>query len=241
MGKLVGAIQFNGKVANVVGMRGENGRNYIRERKYEVANPNTKAQQDVRTKFVLAGLLSKLTPADLIVGLTGGSKRQRRSRFTKIINDRATISGTKAQLTPANLIFSEGTNYPLSAAIASMDFDGTALTATAAQTAFDDDNLASIIIIGVFSQNRIGPYVSEGSAVITRENLTVHIAGKGVLVNVYAIPVLRADGATDVAYETAVSNIEATSSYAVASEAVVRGVLNYGASQYLASPTGGEG
>lgn len=237
MGKLVGAIQFNGKVANVVGMRGENGRNYIRERKYEVANPNTKAQQDVRTKFVLAGLLSKLTPAELIVGLSGSSKRQRRSRFTKIINDRATISGDQAQLAPANLIFSEGAIYPMSAANITLAYNGSALTATAVETLFDDNNLASVIIIGVFSQNRIGPYVSEDSAVITRESLTATIAGIGTLVNVYAIPVLRANGATDVAYETAVSNIEATNSYAVASEAAVRGVLNYGASQYLSSPT----
>ena len=239
MGKLVGAIQFNGKVANVVGMRGENGRNYIRERKYEVANPNTKAQQDVRTKFVLAGLLSKLTPADLIVGLSGGSKRQRRSRFTKIINDRATISGDQAQLAPANLVFSEGTMYPMTGADFTLAYDGTKLTATAQQTLFGDVNLASVIIIGVFSQNRIGPYVSEGAVVLTKDSLSGTIAGNGTLVNVYAIPVLRADGATDVAYETAVSNIEATSSYAVASEAAVRGVLNYGASQYLSSPTKG--
>lgn len=239
MGKLVGAIQFNGKVANVVGMRGENGRNYIRERKYEVANPNTKAQQDVRTKFVLAGLLSKLTPADLIVGLSGGSKRQRRSRFTKIINNRATISGDQAQLAPVNLVFSEGAMYPMSGADFTLSYNGTALTATAAQTLFDDENLASVIIIGVFSQNRIGPYVSEGAVVLTKDTLSGTIAGNGTLVNVYAIPVLRADGATDVAYETAVSNIEATNSYAVASEAAVRGVLNYGASQYIASPTQG--
>lgn len=241
MGKLVGAIQFNGKVANVVGMRGENGRNYIRERKYEVANHNTKAQQDVRTKFVLAGLLSKLTPADLIVGLAGGSKRQRRSRFTKIINDRATIMGNQANLTPNNLVFSEGALYPMSGADVTLTYSGTALTASLPQgsTLFDDENLASVIIIGVFSQGRLGPYVSEGSAVITKTTTSVTIPGNGQLVNVYAIPVLRADGATDVAYETAVSNIEATNSYAVASEAAVRGVLNYGASQYLSSPTQG--
>ena len=241
MGKLVGAIQFNGKVANVVGMRGENGRNYIRERKYEVANPNTPAQQNVRTKFVLAGLLSKLTPADLIVGLTGSSKRQRRSRFTKIINERATISGRQAQLSPANLIFSEGALYPITGADFTLAYDGAKLTVSLPQasTLFDDENLASVIIIGVFSQNRIGPYVSEGAVVLTKTTNTGTITGKGQLVNVYAIPVMRADGATDVAYETAVSNIEETNSYAVASEAAARGVLNYGASKYLSSPTVG--
>lgn len=237
MGKLVGAIQFNGKVANVVGMRGENGRNYLRERKYEIANPNTKAQQDVRTKFVLAGLLSKLTPAELIVGLSGSSKRQRRSRFTKIINDRATVRGDQALLAPADLIFSEGSQYPLPSDAIHATYDGTTVNITGASTVFDDENLSSIIVVGVFSINRTGPYVSEDATVITRTELTAKLNGKGVLVNIYLIPVLRADGATSVAYQNAVANIEASNSYAVASEAATAGVLKYTASQYSTSVT----
>lgn len=44
MGKLAGVIQFSGKLANAVGMRGQNGRNYIRIRRTEIKNPKSNAQ-----------------------------------------------------------------------------------------------------------------------------------------------------------------------------------------------------
>lgn len=44
MGKLTGIIQYSGKLSNSVGMRGQNGRNYIRLRRTEIKNPKSDAQ-----------------------------------------------------------------------------------------------------------------------------------------------------------------------------------------------------
>lgn len=44
MGKLTGIIQYSGKLSNSVGMRGQDGRNYIRIRRTEIKNPKSDAQ-----------------------------------------------------------------------------------------------------------------------------------------------------------------------------------------------------
>jgi hypothetical protein len=44
MGKLTGIIQYSGKLSNSVGMRGQNGRNFLRIRRTEIKNPKSDAQ-----------------------------------------------------------------------------------------------------------------------------------------------------------------------------------------------------
>lgn len=44
MGKLTGIIQYSGKLSNSVGMRGQDGRNYIRLRRTDIKNPKSDAQ-----------------------------------------------------------------------------------------------------------------------------------------------------------------------------------------------------
>lgn len=111
MAKLVGIFQFNGKLGEVVGMKGADGANYARTRVVPL-NPKTDLQTDQRAKVNLMGRMSQVTPAEVILGL-GSNKRYRRAEFNKILLNAATIDrstpGTVvAKITPDNILFSKG-------------------------------------------------------------------------------------------------------------------------------------
>lgn len=111
MGKFVGLIgSISGKVGNVVFSKGANG-TIGRSYQPQVANPKTLSQTTQRAKMNLVGRMSKITPAEILMGL-GSSKLERRGWFNRHLLSVATIETSgdvmTAQVAPSDVIFSEG-------------------------------------------------------------------------------------------------------------------------------------
>lgn len=140
MGKFVGLIgSVSGKVGNVVFSKGEKGISYGRTYQPQVANPKTVGQVSQRAKMNLVGRMSQVTPAELLISL-GGSKRQRRAEFNKMLLGVATLDSSTpgtilAKISPEDVIFSRG-NEPMSANV-STPFAVAGRTATIGLTLSD--------------------------------------------------------------------------------------------------------
>lgn len=111
MGKLEGIFQFSGRLGQTVGMKGADGKNYVRIR-VKPNNPKSDAQIDQRSKVNLMGRMSQVTPYEVILGM-GSTKRMRRNEFNKNLVKVATIDRSApgtivAQIAPADVIFSKG-------------------------------------------------------------------------------------------------------------------------------------
>lgn len=108
-----GLGQFRGKLGGVV-YAVRNGQQIVRAYQPVVANPKSTEQRLQRAKGVLAGKLSHLIPASVIVGMNGGSKSGRRAMFNKnlldsIVSEIAVTTGdAKATLVPELLLLSNG-------------------------------------------------------------------------------------------------------------------------------------
>ena len=236
MSKQISALQVSGKVGEVVGMKGFNGENYMRIAK-KPSNPNTPKQVQQRSKLVLAGLMSKMTPSELLIGMSS-TKRLRRSRYTSAIIRNAII-GTNAKgdvvanLDPTKLVFSEGRFVEVSGLTPT--YNGTALSV--AYTGTLPEDMASILVIGVIAKN--GEYRVVDGDLITKDHTTAVINGTGDTANVYYVPIMRAAGASNVAYANAVAQLATTNDYSVAAEASQAGILDYAASLFGGTETQG--
>lgn len=196
MATIKGIFQFNGKLGEAVGMKGEDGKNYTRIYRDKIANPNTDPQVTVRTKMVLAGKLSKLTDKDLILGINAASKRKRRSAFMKNILKSITVStvdGVKqAVLEPNRLVLSEGGYQGLP----SITGTSTVGTLTVNTTTADWDNFPGLkaIVLAIYNVQS-GVYTEAMTDVITKTapSASFHVGTSVDLSQVYAIPVVEGD------------------------------------------------
>lgn len=235
MGKIRGIFQFTGKLGEAVGMKGDDGQNYARVRVREVANPNTEAQQDVRTIASLAGKISSITPADIIQGMRGNNKRQRRSAFTKNIMLNATtlkdITGKiQAVLEPEKLVLSQGQSTALPELLPSISQG----IVNVVHSAWPED-LAALVIVA-YGATEEEHYVECKHVVVlpSDQSPAALPMGKGVVAaTVYAIPVTRADGASNTSYESALEALENDREFAVTSTGKNASSLGYQKSEYL--------
>lgn len=230
MGKINGTISFTGKLGETVGMKGMDGQTYIRKNTVP-ANPKSKAQVEQRVKMSLAGLLSKITPASLLVGLDS-DRRKRRMRFTSNIARNAVTTvidgATTAKLDPSLLVFSEGVFMPTPQVTAA--FSGTTLTLTPAEAPSGD--VSALLAIAVFANLDDGTYAMVNGGFITGAD-PITLQGTGTSANVYIIPVGRAEGATYVSYRRVIDRIaENPYDYAAVAEASSTGSVAYGASRF---------
>lgn len=126
--KLMGSI--SGRAGGMVFSKGDKGGIcYMRGYQPQVQNPKTPAQTDQRTKCILVGKLSAVTPKQVLIGMAS-TNRRRRAEFLKNLMDVAVIDRSNpgsvvAQIAPGDIIFSRGAE-PLRAS-------ASALTATATQ------------------------------------------------------------------------------------------------------------
>lgn len=108
-----GLGQFRGKMGGVV-FSVRNGQQVIRNYQPVVANPKSSDQRIQRAKAVLAGKLSHILTAPMIIGMNGGSKAGRRSEFNRVLLDAiesqisVTTGVAKATLMPERLLLSQG-------------------------------------------------------------------------------------------------------------------------------------
>lgn len=133
MGKFVGFIgTISGKVGTTVFTKGEKGITYGRSYQPQVYNPKSIGQTDQRAKMNLVGKMSEVTPKALLVGMRGVNPRQRRSMFSSILLNAATIDRNSlgevvAKMAPEDVVFSQGAEI-LSATAGSLSITGTSAT-----------------------------------------------------------------------------------------------------------------
>lgn len=240
MGKIRGIFQFTGKVGEAVGMKGDDGLYYARVRVRDIANPNTKAQQDQRTVVSLAGKLSALTDRAIITGMKGSNARKRRAAFmANIINNAnvTTVDGVNtAKLDPAKLILSEGAQTDLPTATITMS--GSVISVVPSQWPENEDLAAVVYVAYGYDANNEYVDCQHRSVNAGTELAQIIVMGKTVVgANVYAIPVLRNPVAGSTKYNEALMALEANAEYAVTSGGTNGSALTYGQSSFLSEVT----
>lgn len=237
MAKLVGLIGTGrGRVGNVVLSKGLNGQTISRAYQPQVHNPNTTGQIQSRAKMIMAGKLSKITPSNLLEGMNGDNKVERRSRFVANIIRYATISGSnQALLAPNRLIFSEGNAYPVDAPGTSLENNLLEVNFEAYAGAKWPADLHALLVIAVVANNRTGgEFIEVKSAMVTKTNLQVSVDVSGPICNLYAVPITITDGANYVDYAKAVTMSD-LNAYVSAFDAIKAGILEMRATTYLNS------
>ena len=110
-----GLSQWTGRIGGLV-FKVVNGKQVITSYKKEVFNPRTEAQMLNRAKFGLAGMINKIVPKEVLVGMSS-DRRSRRPLFTSNIVRHATVSVTDgtvtATLNAKDLVFSQGVAAPV--------------------------------------------------------------------------------------------------------------------------------
>ena len=110
-----GLSQWTGRIGGLV-FKVVNGKQVITPYKREVFNPRTEAQMMNRAKFALAGMINKIVPKEVLVGMSP-DRRSRRPLFTSNIVRHATVSVTDgtvtATLNAKDLVFSQGVAAPV--------------------------------------------------------------------------------------------------------------------------------
>lgn len=244
MAKISSVIKFTGNLDGMVGMKGANGETYLRKN-VKPANPRTEAQVEVRTKMSLAGQLSKLTPPSAIIGL-GGSKRERRNRFMKIImknavvntNVQGLVNASTASIEPEELVFSEGIGMQVPVTIANAEGTARGLKATiSAETLnmLDDHNVKALMVIFVWSDNDVYRYVDVKTTSTTEMQtngvVSLNLSAKA---NVYVIPLIPTEAGVSSKYFEGVT-IYNDNGYKVVNEALTSGYATLGQSVYSGS------
>lgn len=214
MAKLVGIFQFNGKLGETVGMKGADGKNYVRTR-VTPNNPKTALQSDQRAKVNLMGRMSQVTPFEVILGM-GNTKRMRRSEFNKNLLNVATIDRSSngtilAKIAPEDVIFSKGAQ-PVEATV-STPAATTANAATIGLT-LNDASLAGmygerIVVAVIDPSDKAGYSLVKYADVVfddtTAKSVTINygapIADES-FVCVYRIPYLLTEAGAAMRYET---------------------------------------
>lgn len=113
MAKSIGLVgTLSGKSGNFVFCKSADGRTIVRPYQPQVYNPKTSAQSMQRSKMVLAGLLSSITPSAVLVAMGAGRKVANRSVFVRNILRKAEaelVEGNyRASIIPEDIIFARG-------------------------------------------------------------------------------------------------------------------------------------
>lgn len=143
---IIGTIA--GKAGSMVFSKGPDGSTIMRAYQPQVANPRTEGQQDQRAKVVLAGKVSKITPAECLTGLSKGSTLKNRSAYTaKLINAAIVteVEGKKvASVLPQRVVFSEGLT-PMAATLGNVTLAAATVTIALSGVIADGRNGARFI------------------------------------------------------------------------------------------------
>lgn len=243
-----GAITFEGKLGNIVGVRGKNGKTHVRLF-VKPSNPQTEKQIKARVKMSLAGQLSKITPASALVGFKG-SKSERRTKFMRniILNSTASVNpggdGYNVTLPPIDLKFSEGQVYPMEvkAEKTSDVLPGVKVTLAANEkTRLTNDGIKSIAFVFVWSDiNDIYRSVKIKTQLVdVMDTDGVTDTNLNNKVNIYTIPIMPSDSGNRAKYVAAVERIE-SEGYSAVAELLMDESISLGESNYATTFNTGE-
>lgn len=235
-----GAITFEGKLGNIVGIRGKNGKTHVRLF-VKPSNPQTEKQIKARVRMTIAGQLSKITPASALVGFKG-SKSERRTKFMRniILNSSADINpgggGYHATLPPTSLKFSEGQVYPMEvkAEKTSDVIPGVKVTlAENEKTRLTNDGIESIAIVFVWSDiDDVYRSVKIKTQLVDVMDTTgVTDTNLNNKVNIYTIPIAPSASGNRAKYVAAVERID-SEGYSAVAELLMDDSISLGESNY---------
>jgi hypothetical protein len=215
-----------------------NGKQVIMPYKKEVFNPRTEAQMSHRAKFALAGMINKIVPKEVLVGMSA-DRRSRRPLFTSNIVRHANVSVTggtvTATLNANDLVFSQGVSTPVTVnEMAATDgLVGGTLGAL-------PENVDAVMMIAVVYDTTAGHYTRTVYKVLpageTAISLDTGTAESGNVAHIYAVPMsltstgLSLTGGSDGAERTSDDDFMYT--MMMRSD---EGSYRYGRSQYLTS------
>lgn len=238
MGKFVGFIgSISGRVGTTVFCKGEKGMTYGRAYQPQVSNPKTVLQLDQRAKMNLVGKMSRVTPKKLLVGMDGVNSRQRRSAFTRILLNAATIDRSApgeivAKMAPEDVVFSQG------AEVLSASSSALAVTATnvSLSLTLTDESLAGrygerVVAAVIDPSSKAGysfvNYKDQLFDDTTAKNVTINFGTNIVdqtMVCIYRLPfVLNDDGARVVSQSLANDSTDITAKLVESGNTMIRG------------------
>ena len=230
-----GLSQWTGRIGGLV-FKVVNGKQVIMPYKKEVFNPRTGAQMSHRAKYALAGMINKIVPKEVLVGMSP-DRRSRRPLFTSNIVRHANVSVAdgvvKATLNAQDLVFSQGVAAPVTVSGVTVT-DGLVDGTLGAMP----EKVDAVMMIAVVYDTTVGHYtrtvykvVPAGESAISLDTGT---AESGNVAHLYAVPMsltatgLSLTGGSDGAERT--SDDDFTYTMLMRSD---EGSYRYGHSQYL--------
>ncbi|MCR5423226.1 MAG: hypothetical protein K6E93_00495 [Bacteroidales bacterium] len=207
-------------------------------------NPRTTAQTAQRSKFALAGMISKIVPAEILVGMRGQRSRRRAQFFSHIVRHAtATVSttGITASLDAADLVFSQGMAAPVT--VSGVTSSDGVVSGTVDNM---PDTVDALMVIAVVYDTTAGVYTHTTYEVLPADNTSVSLdisgAESGNVAHLYAVPMTITDTgrsyfrSADGAERSATDGFELTMLMRTTDDS-----YQYGQSQYLASVDLGSG
>lgn len=214
-------------------------------KKIERKGEGSVAQMTTRARFALAGKFSKITPSEILRGLSG-SKTDRRSLFTRSITRKATVAfqdnTVVADIAPNDIVFSEGL-------VTMLDLGTPAVSAAGEITAnvtSAPDNVDAVLAIAV-CENEKNEYdrIVYQVAPVDSETHTANIAlstdvPTGAHARLYYIPLTVTQQAKSF-LSTSEYDEHGTDEYTLTMLLTsVEGAYTWGRSQYVTTLTNGE-
>ena len=230
-----GLSQWTGRIGGLV-FKVVNGKQVIVPYKKEVFNPRTEAQMSNRAKFALAGMINKITPKEVLVGMSS-DRRSRRPLFSSNIMRHANVSVANGSVTAAldanDLVFSQGVAAPVT--MSEMTVNDGLVGGTLGDL---PENVDAVMMIAVVYDTTVGHYTRTVYEVLPAGETAVSLDTKtteaGNVAHLYAVPMsltsagLSLSGGSDGA--------ESSSDNGYAYTLMMRsdeGSFRYGRSQYL--------
>ena len=232
-----GLSQWTGRIGGLV-FKVVNGKQVITPYKREVFNPRTEAQMTNRAKFALAGMISKIVPKEVLVGMSP-DRRSRRPLFTSNIVRHANVSVesgvVKATLNAHDLVFSQGVAAPVTVSGVTIT-DGLVGGTLGALP----EKVDAVMMIAMVYDTTVGLYTRTVYEVVpageTAIRLDTQATESGNVAHLYAVPMsltstgLSLTGGSDGAERS--SEDDFTYTMLMRSD---EGSYRYGRSQYLTS------
>ena len=230
-----GLSQWTGRIGGLV-FKVMNGKQVIMPYKKEVFNPRTKAQMSQRAKFALAGMINKIVPKEVLVGMSP-DRRKRRPLFASHIARHARVNtaggSVTATLDTNDLVFSQGVAAPVS--VNGMTVNNGVVDGTLEAL---PEKVDAVMMIAVVYDTTVGLYTRTVYEVLPAGETTISLDTKttesGNVAHIYAVPMsltsagLSLTGGSDGA--------EGSSDNGYAYTLMMRsdeGSFRYGRSQYL--------
>ena len=232
-----GLSQWTGRIGGLV-FKVVNGKQVITPYKREVFNPRTEAQMTNRAKFALAGMISKIVPKEVLVGMSP-DRRSRRPLFTSNIVRHANVSVAggviKATLNANDLVFSQGVAAPVT--VSGVTVTDGLLGGTLGAL---PEKVDAVMMIAMVYDSTVGLYTRTVYEVVPAGESAIRLdtqaTESGNVAHLYAVPMsltsmgLSLTGGSDGAERT--SDDDFTYTMMMRSD---EGSYRYGRSQYLTS------